>query len=70
MDYYIKGIEFIKEKYPNALICFFSDDIDWVKNNIKVKGKALYESGNDPVALYLHLCRCFLEKNIFYQITL
>lgn len=66
VDYYIKGIEFIKEKYPNALICFFSDDIDWVKNNIKVKGKALYESGNDPVWEKLRLmssCKHFVISN-------
>ncbi len=66
VDYYIKGIEFIKKKYPNALICFFSDDIDWVKNNIKVKGKTLYESGNDPVWEKLRLmssCKHFVISN-------
>ena len=66
VDYYIKGIEFIKEKYPNALICFFSDDIDWVKDNIKVKGKTLYESGNDPVWEKLRLmssCKHFVISN-------
>jgi hypothetical protein len=35
-EYYIKAIGFIKKRISNAQFYFFSDDIDWVKNNLKL----------------------------------
>lgn len=34
-EYYLKAIEWIKERCCNPVFCFFSNDMEWVKNNIK-----------------------------------
>ncbi len=39
--YYTQAIAYIKKKCPNAVFCFFSDDIEWVKSNMK-EGNAIY----------------------------
>lgn len=40
-EYYLSAIDYIKQKRPDAIFCFFSDDIEWVKSNIK-ENHALY----------------------------
>ena len=39
------------------MICF-SDDIEWVKNNLDFKCETYYENGNDPVWEKLRLMSC------------
>lgn len=65
-SYYLKAIELIKEKVDNPVFIFFSNDIEWVKANIKIEGKCYYESGNDPVWESLRLmsgCKHFIISN-------
>lgn len=65
-DYFYKGIEIIKEKVKNPVYIFFSDDINWVKENIHIDGEVYYESGNDPVWEKLRLmskCKHFVISN-------
>lgn len=44
-EYYLNAIEYIKQKKPDAIFCFFSDDIEWVKSNIK-ENNAIYIEKN------------------------
>ncbi len=37
LDYYKKATEFIKTKISNPLFFIFSDDIDWVRINLKIE---------------------------------
>lgn len=65
-EYYMKAIERIKSKIENPVFFFFSDDIDWVKNNIKIDYPCYYEDGNDPVWEKLRLmysCKHFIISN-------
>ncbi len=45
IEYYLKAIDYIKQKESDIIFCFFSNDIGWVKNNIKEKN-ALYLDRN------------------------
>lgn len=40
-EYYLKAIDCLKRKYPSAFFVFFSNDMEWAKNNIREKN-ALY----------------------------
>ncbi len=41
IGYYRNAIQIIQKKVSNAIFCFFSDDIEWVKKNLK-KEDAIY----------------------------
>lgn len=65
-NYFYNALNYISRKIENPVFIFFSDDIDWVKKNIKVSAKAFYESGNDPVYEKLALmysCKHFIISN-------
>lgn len=38
LDYYQKAIMFMQEKLQNPCFYLFSDDMDWVKENLKISG--------------------------------
>lgn len=64
--YFEKALRKMKEKNPNCTFFAFSDDIEWVKNNIKFPGEVYYESGSDPVWEKLRLmssCKHFILSN-------
>ena len=64
--YFRKAIEIMKEKVPNATFVFFSDEIDWVKENYNFGVRSLYETGKDGVAEKLRLmssCKHFILSN-------
>jgi hypothetical protein len=46
IDYYQNAIAYIKEKVSNPSFYFFSDDLEWVKQNIKTDANAYYVDGN------------------------
>lgn len=46
VDYYNKAIQLMSNKLTNPSFYFFSDDLDWVKENIIVENPAFYVSGN------------------------
>lgn len=65
-QYFAKAMREIRKHVENPVLIFFSDDIEWVKKNIEVEGKAYYESGNDPVWEKLRLmysCKHFILSN-------
>ena len=64
--YFYKAIEIIKEKVDNPTFIVFSDDIEWVKENMDFEVPAFYEDGNDPIWEKLRLmysCKHFIISN-------
>ena len=65
-NYFLNAIEEIKKRVNNPVFIFFSDDIEWVKRNIKINDKCYYESGKDPVYEKIRLmysCKHFIISN-------
>lgn len=55
-NYYEKAVAKIQEAHANAQFFIFSDDIDWVKNNLKISASVTYvedPSLSDADELYL-----------------
>lgn len=57
-EYYGWAIDYIKAKYPDAFLCFFSDDIEWVRNNMKEEnaiyvGRDMFTQYNDWYDMFL-----------------
>ena len=46
VTYYHQAIHYIKQKVSNPNFYFFSDDLDWVKDNIETNAPAFYVDGN------------------------
>ena len=64
--YFEKGISLITSMVDNPVFFAFSDDIDWVKKNIKFDFPVYYESGNDNTSTKLFLmysCKHFIISN-------
>lgn len=64
--YFFEAIKKIQQKEKNLVFVFFSDDIEWVKKNIYIKGKCLYETGKDSVGEKLRLmsaCKHYILSN-------
>lgn len=65
-QYFRKALEEIKKYVPDCTFFGFSDDIEWVKDNIDFPGEVYFESGNDPVWEKLRLmaaCKHFVLSN-------
>ena len=66
-DYFLNSIEIIKEKLDNPVFCICSDDIEWAKKNIQIKGfENIYESGKDDVdekIMQMKSCNNFIISN-------
>lgn len=64
--YFAQAIKLVEEKIEKPTFIFFSDDIDWVKENFKTTAPCYYESGNDPIWEKLRLmysCKHFIISN-------
>lgn len=64
--YFYKAVEIIKQKVDKPTFIVFSDDIEWVKNNMNFGVPAFYEDGNDPIWEKLRLmysCKHFIISN-------
>lgn len=46
LDYYKRGVEKITENFPNPVLFIFSDDIEWVKQNLQLPFECVYVSHN------------------------
>lgn len=46
LDYYKRGVEYITQHYPNPTLFIFSDDIEWVKENLNLPYESIYISNN------------------------
>lgn len=65
-QYFEAAIEVIKKNIENPVFFMFSDDIEWVKNNIHTESATYYEDGTDPVWEKLRLmsaCKHFIVSN-------
>ncbi|MEG0034849.1 MAG: alpha-1,2-fucosyltransferase [Bacilli bacterium] len=65
-DYFQNAMVQMKKLVPRCVFFAFSDDIEWVKQNVAFPGKVYYESGNDPVWEKLRLmycCKHFILSN-------
>lgn len=63
--YFFSAIKYIEEHVENPNFIFFSDDINWVKENLKVKN-AFYENQNTPIWEKMRLmysCKHFIISN-------
>jgi hypothetical protein len=58
--YYEKAIELVKQKIPNATVHFFSDDIEWVKENIPAAASTEFVSSPNRSAIedFYLMTRC------------
>lgn len=54
-DYYRKAVEVIAKKVRNPVFYFFSDDIGWVKKNLKTKFKNVYVDWNTGEQSYMDM---------------
>lgn len=67
MSYFMKAIDMMRNKVENPVFIFFSDDIQWVKENLHVDNfPNYYERGDDPVWEKLRLmysCHHFIISN-------
>ena len=64
--YIKKAIEKAQQLISNPVFIFFSDDIEWVKNHIKLSFPSYYESGHDPTWEKMRLmysCKHFIISN-------
>lgn len=65
-DYFIRAIEKMKESVDSPVFFFFSDDVEWVKENIKTGCETYCEDGTDPVwekLRMMSLCKHFIISN-------
>lgn len=65
-DYFLRGMDVIHEKVPNAKFFIFSNDVDWLRKNVCFKYPVVFEQGNDPVWEKLRLmysCKHFVISN-------
>lgn len=67
IDYYQHAFDIIKDSVVNPHFYFFSDDIDWVKNNFKINGDATYidhnsDCGYEDIRL-MSMCRHHIVAN-------
>jgi len=65
-SYYERAISIMKSLVDDPVFIFFSNDIGWAKENIKIDGEVYYESGNDPmweIARLMYSCKHFIMSN-------
>ncbi len=58
--YYAKAVEFIQEKIPGAFFYIFSDDIEWVKDNIPLPTGTEFVSSftKSPIEDFFLMTKC------------
>lgn len=65
-DYFYSAMNKIAERIENPSFFIFSDDIEWVRNNMNFKFNTYYEEGNDPIWEKLRMmysCKHFIISN-------
>lgn len=65
-EYFYRGMEYIQKKIQNPVWFVFSDDVEWVKNNMNFCGEVYFERGDDPIWEKLHMmsqCKHFVISN-------
>lgn len=46
LDYYMRAIKYFEKRFPEFTVFVFSDDMEWVKRNLKLPCKCVYVSHN------------------------
>uniref|UniRef100_A0A832DRW5 Alpha-1,2-fucosyltransferase n=1 Tax=candidate division WWE3 bacterium TaxID=2053526 RepID=A0A832DRW5_UNCKA len=54
-DYYRKAVEIVAKRVREPVFYFFSDDIDWVKKNLKTRFRDVYVDWNTGEQSYLDM---------------
>lgn len=65
-NYFIDAMNTISQDIKDAVFIIFSDDIDWVKENMTFNHTVYYEAGDDPVWEKLRMmysCKHFILSN-------
>lgn len=65
-QYFYDAVNLIKERIKNPVFIVFSDDIEWVKNNMNFGVPTYYEDGTDTIYEKLRLmytCKHFIISN-------
>jgi len=66
IEYFLKGMDIIASKIPDAKFFIFSNDVEWLKKNVDFKYPVVFENGSDPVWEKLRLmysCKHFVISN-------
>ncbi len=66
VEYFKRAVDYMKKHVENPVFIVFSNDIAWVKENIKIDGTVYYESGSDPVwetFRLMYSCKHFVISN-------
>ncbi|KKS45267.1 hypothetical protein A3J20_03560 [Candidatus Gottesmanbacteria bacterium RIFCSPLOWO2_02_FULL_42_29] len=66
-EYFRKAFDLIGKKVNEPRYYFFSDDISWVKRNMKLKAKSFFVAGNTAVEDLILMERC--KHNIIVNST-
>ena len=65
-EYFLHGMDIIAKKIKNPTFFIFSNDVDWIKENVKFKYPVIFEEGSDPVWEKLRMmysCKHFIISN-------
>ena len=66
IEYFLKGMDIIASKISDAKFFIFSNDVEWLKENVDFKYPVVFENGSDPVWEKLRLmysCKHFVISN-------
>ena len=66
LSYFQKAIDYMQQHVENPVFIVFSNDIEWVKQNLKINVEVHYESGKDPVwetYRLMYSCHHFIISN-------
>lgn len=66
LTYFQRAVDYMQAHVERPVFIVFSNDIEWVKANLKIRGEVHYESGHDPVWETFRLmssCRHFIISN-------
>lgn len=66
IEYFLKGMDIIASKISDAKFFIFSNDVEWIKENVDFKYPVIFENGSDPVWEKLRLmysCKHFVISN-------
>lgn len=66
LQYFQSAIDYIQKNVKNPTYIVFSNDIQWVKEHLKIDGDVHFESGKDPVwetYRLMYSCKHFIISN-------
>lgn len=55
LDYYRNGLEYIESRFPKSTYFIFSDDLNWVKENLKLDKEQIFVDINNATTDYMEL---------------